>query len=259
MTFLEHSQPPERHGVCPECGTIGTLSNQSVVYGDWFCSLTCKMTMETNRIWRQAQGLPATVSEKVGIPERFFTPWNDSVAPYMPKMRAAAERFSETFRNPATRGIFLAGNTGIGKSRIASEIAKRVHEKGFTVRWQGSAMLFARLRDTIGAEHRESEMDVLADLLAPDLLVLDDLGVERPSDWVLDHLYMILNERIEKQKKVVATSNFDLSGLQRHWSKTESCAYVAERLISRLRGACNEVAHFGTQDLRAVYAPEQIA
>ena len=79
-------------------------------------------------------------------------------------------------------------------------------------------------------------------LCAVDLLHLDDLGAERPTEWVLEQLYSIVNERWQDRRSIVVTSNLmDLEQLR---------AQVGNRTVSRLLEICDEQIPIYGDDLR---------
>ena len=81
-------------------------------------------------------------------------------------------------------------------------------------------------------------------LTSVDLLHLDDLGAEKSTDWVLETLYTIVNQRYQEQRSVIITTNFDHDKLKEQ---------VGERIVSRLADMCGEfvVPLFGS-DMRGV-------
>ena len=68
-------------------------------------------------------------------------------------------------------------------------------------------LLFAEIRDTFGDDSQDSHLALFPRLSEVDLLVLDDLGAERQTDWVLEQLYSLVNERWQDQRSIVVTSN----------------------------------------------------
>ena len=76
--------------------------------------------------------------------------------------------------------------------------------------------LLAEIRDTYDADPGErSYMDFFRRLVAVDLLHLEDLGAEKQTDWVLEQLYSLVNQRYEEQRSIVVTTNLALDELER--------------------------------------------
>src|SRR5256885_17172502 len=86
-----------------------------------------------------------------------------------------------------------------------------------------------------------SYMQLFRRLCAVDLLHLDDLGAERSTEWVLEHLYSIVNERWQDSRSMVVTTNLGLDQLREQ---------LGERTVSRLSETCGEPIPIMGPDLR---------
>jgi DNA replication protein DnaC len=159
---------------------------------------------------------------------------------------AALQLYAERFEEMLDHGIGLAmtGSVGTGKTHVAVGLVRLACGLGIEARFYSLPDLLARVKATYGprgeAGHRrsrgESEADVLDELAAVPLLVLDDLGVEQPSDWVRDRLYTLVNRRYTTQRPTLTTSNENLPLLARR---------LGQRVVSRLAGASLEVIFEG--------------
>jgi DNA replication protein DnaC len=107
----------------------------------------------------------------------------------------------------AGRGLWFHGDVGTGKSSLAMLVAKTASDAGCTVAVYPVPRLLAAIRHTYGAESDDSYSSLLRRLTSVDLLVLDDLGAERQTEWVLEQLYVLVNERWQDQRSVVVTTN----------------------------------------------------
>jgi DNA replication protein DnaC len=105
--------------------------------------------------------------------------------------------------------LFLHGAPRRGKTTLAACLAQRGMDLHWTVRFRSVPMLLNRLKASMDHEG-ESVTDVLNPLLDVDLLILDDLGTEMSTRWVLEQLFILLNERLTRQKTTIITSNLDL-------------------------------------------------
>ena len=144
--------------------------------------------------------------------------------------------------NANSKGIFMAGETGLGKSHLSLAIAKAVIEKGYTVAY-GSAHDFLR---TIEAENfgRAENNDTLGSLLDVDLLILDDLGAEFTSPFNLSVVYNIIDTRCNHQKPTIISSNLSLKELEDRYSP---------RVVSRLLSLFTYLRFVG-KDIRQIKA-----
>lgn len=82
-------------------------------------------------------------------------------------------------------------------------------------RWLNVPGILGDLRRDIGSNGREASDEVLAATATTGLLVLDDLGADKASDWVLEQLYAIVATRYDQQRSTLATSNLSASQLSR--------------------------------------------
>ena len=135
------------------------------------------------------------------------------------------------------RGLWLFGDTGTGKTTLAMLISKSALEAGKTVAIYSLPKLLARIRRTYDAEPGgDSYLSLFEQLTSVDLLHIDDLGAEKRSDWVLEQLYALINERYEAQRSVLVTTNLPHEQLEEQ---------IGARTVSRLSQICDEVPIFG--------------
>jgi DNA replication protein DnaC len=129
-------------------------------------------------------------------------------------LRKLATRWEDT---GFTSNVLLLGSVGVGKTHAAVAMARRAFETGRRMRFVPVVELLDAMRpggDPVAFD-RAVEVDVL---------VLDDLGGERPTDWSGERLYALINRRWLEERATVATSNLDASKLEsavgaRVWSR----------------------------------------
>jgi DNA replication protein DnaC len=120
-------------------------------------------------------------------------------------IRRFTESIGENVENG--RGLWFYGDVGTGKTSLAMLIAGRALDEGWSVAVYSVPRLLTELRASYDADSRESFFSLFKRLTTVDLLVLDDLGSERQTEWVLEQLYSIVNERWQDQRSVIVTSN----------------------------------------------------
>lgn len=131
------------------------------------------------------------------------------------------------------RGLWLFGDTGTGKTTLAMLISKAALEAGKTVAIYSLPKLLARIRRTYDSEPGgDSYLSFFEQLTSVDLLHIDDLGAEKRSDWVLEQLYALVNERYEAQRSILITTNLPHPELEEQ---------IGSRTVSRLTQICDEV------------------
>jgi DNA replication protein DnaC len=161
-------------------------------------------------------------------------------APVVNAVREFAESISE--RLDEGRGLWLMGDVGTGKTTLAMLVSKSAAEAGRSVAIYSLPRLLARIRRTYDAESGEdSYLEFFQRLTSVDLLHLDDLGAEKRSDWVLEQLYAIVDERYESQRSMVVTTNLDQAALEEQ---------IGPRTVSRLVEICGDPLPLFGDDLR---------
>jgi DNA replication protein DnaC len=136
------------------------------------------------------------------------------------------------------RGLWIFGDTGTGKTTLAMLISKAALEAGKSVAIYSLPKLLARIRKTYDAEPGgDNYLSFFDKLTSVDLLHIDDLGAEKRSDWVLEQLYSLINERYETERSVVITTNLSHEELEEQ---------IGSRTVSRLTQICDEVPLFGS-------------
>jgi DNA replication protein DnaC len=122
--------------------------------------------------------------------------------------RMAACRFVEEY--PLNRtGLLLVGNAGRGKTHLAVGIAKTlIREKGVECLFYDYADLLKEIQNSYNPSVQATELGLLGPLFRAEVLVLDDLGSVRPTEWRWDTVRLILNTRYNDSLTTIITTNF---------------------------------------------------
>jgi DNA replication protein DnaC len=143
-------------------------------------------------------------------------------------------------------GLWLSGDTGTGKTTLAMLVSKEALNRGHSVAIYSLPKLLARIRRTYDEEPGEDTYSAFFQrLTSVDLLHIDDFGAEKRSDWVLEQLYALVNERYEDERSILLTTNLTVDKLEDQ---------IGRRTVSRLTETCEQVALFGV-DRRLDNAP----
>lgn len=106
------------------------------------------------------------------------------------------------------RGLLLAGPVGVGKTHLAVAILRGLVEKGASCLFCEYGSLLKEIQDSYNPVSRISEMGVLAPVYEAEVLVLDELGVSKPTEWVLDTMTQIIGRRYNDNKLTIFTTNY---------------------------------------------------
>src|SRR5262245_9895761 len=146
------------------------------------------------------------------IPKRYlhctianFKAYNESLE------RAAAQASRLVDQFPAvTKGLFLEGQPGVGKTHLAVAVLKHlVQVSGARGLFYDTRDLLRIIRSTYDPSIRTTELEILRPVMTTDLLVLDDIGAEKTSEWVEETMNLIVNTRYNERRLTIFTSNFE--------------------------------------------------
>ena len=195
--------------------------------------------------WRAANAERQLAQSR--IPRRYQQCTLESFVLYenekLQKAVASARRFAEQF--PAVeKGLFLIGPPGIGKSHLATAVLRRVIERcGAHGLFYDVRDLLRVIRSTYNPEVKATEFDVLRPVMGAELLVLDDIGAEKTSEWVEETLNLIVTTRYNERRPTIFTSNYEE---KEDLTDPESLlARVGFRMHSRLFEMCEFLEYEG--------------
>ena len=199
-------------------------------------------------VWRQRLAA-------ANIPKRYqhctlgnFTVYNESLERAVLQARLVADAF------PAVnRGLLFEGQPGVGKTHIAVAVLKQaIHTAGAHGLFYDVRDLLRVIRSTYSPAIRTTELEILRPVMQADLLVLDDLGAEKTSEWVEETMNLIVNTRYNERRVTIFTSNYlDIPEID---DPNSLLSRIGFRMRSRLHEMC-AIVEIDAADYRSTDKP----
>lgn len=127
------------------------------------------------------------------------------------------------------RSMMLLGDVGTGKTHLSCAIAQQViRSYGVSARYTMAIEIIRDIKTTFDKKSEQTERDVYSSLLAPDLLIIDEVGVQHGSDFERQVLFEVIDSRYRQLMPTIVISNLGLAGLRK-------C--LGERSVDRLTDA----------------------
>jgi DNA replication protein DnaC len=168
-----------------------------------------------------------------------------------------AERFTEDYPIEK-RGLVFCGPAGVGKTHLAVGVLHELMKRGIPVLFYEYGELLTLIRSSYNSNIPLNEMDILRPVIHTEILLLDELGTQRVSDWVWDVVGYIINARYNEDRTTIFTTNYynepqslndyyspDMSGQAERAMRRET---LGDRITERLRSRLNEMCRFVEMD-----------
>ena len=223
---------------CSICGGSGWEP-----IGDKVRRCGCRTSAQSGLLFEQAR-----------IPERYSKCSFDSFFPYNPSLQRAAidsKRFVKDYPLVDV-GLLYLGSCGVGKTHLAVSVLTEIVKKGSPGLFYDFRDLLKSIQDSYNADTHATELKILAPVFDAEVLVLDELGASKPTEWVQETITHIITKRYNDKKLTIFTSNYlDLEDTNeeavtpdrlRARARDESLTdRVGKRLRSRLHEMCKMV------------------
>ncbi len=195
-------------GACPRCGGTGFVPRG----GGSVDLCECRFEQEN-------------INKILGIPRRFWEAELDNYQYENPSEENAYKEafvFASSFDPSEGKGLTFVGTPGVGKTHLAVGILKKIYrDKGIKGRFFDTKDLIYKLKALIN-EGKTSK--AIKRILSYPLIVLDDLGSERLSEWQREIISYIISHRYNNLRSTIITTNFSLTGDEKEEKKIRKTA-----------------------------------
>jgi DNA replication protein DnaC len=243
--------------VCAICGGVGLVRVVNA-QGQWV-SRAC----QCQQMEREERRLASA-----HIPERYRDCSLDAFEIYHEADRSLADalltarKFVDEYPvSTAGKGLLFTGSIGVGKTHLAVGVLQRLtRERGVRGLFCDYRELLKKIQNSYNPQVKTTELELLKPVFAAEVLVLDDLGAQKPNEWVWDTVALILNSRYnDKQTTIITTNYADLpagggakSDVERAAREPSLGDRIGDRMRSRLAEMCIRVDMKGKDFRQAV-------
>src|SRR6185295_5442404 len=165
--------------------------------------------------------------------------------------------FVREFPSAERPGLLLAGDTGTGKTHLAVAALKAIIDKGHEGVFFDYQNLLDRIRSSYDKTSGSGDREAYRSAMESGVLLLDDLGSHRVTEWVEDIVTSIITYRYNQRKPLIVTTNLDPKGSAAYTTeggtqvpKKSLREVIGARASSRLFEMCRSVDLFGVADYR---------
>lgn len=216
---------------CEYCGALRPMRQIELNGHSWFvgyapCGCSGAVHARTEQLLAEQQAQKREEDARIirayeaaGLPRRYHS--------------AESERASSLWDTVADGGsLYIQGNVGTGKTHLACAILKAAIADNRRVKFVSTLGFLDSVKASYDAQAQERESDLVNTLVRCEVLALDDLGKEQPSEWALSKLFRIVDARYAEMRPTIVTTQFKRTELAKRFNSNPE---TAQALISRLK------------------------
>lgn len=251
----EFSGTADERVICPVCLEDKTPEQRQIGRRVIMIDHKCRCDREASErayAEEQARQREEEIRQRIdasGLPARYQRSTFEAFEPVKGAEKATAlcRDYADEFSRSVEDGLLLRGPKGSGKTHLAAALALGLLHRGFRVAFWNVPLVLDEIRSSFGARdgREEKAAQIMERARKADLLILDDLATEKPSDWVVERLYLVVEMRYQDLRPLIVTTNASMKELEEALSpKTVS------RLIEMCRGVSLEASDYRARRIR---------
>jgi DNA replication protein DnaC len=185
---------------------------------------------------------------KAKIPSRFTTSFQEGNfnEAFLKKIYQKSAKFVKNF-HPLCKGMIFSGTIGCGKTTLVTAIAQEVTlEKGHSCGFFEFSRLLEEIRNSYNSQ--TTETDILDKICKNELLIIDELGKGKNSEWELGIIESLVNRRYNSKQATLFTTNFSFKSAD---TELPLSTRITKRTYSRIQEMCDFISING-KDLRKI-------
>ena len=122
--------------------------------------------------------------------------------------KLSAQGFVRDYPASSEKGVLFMGHSGVGKTHLAVAALKELIQRGHVGLFCDYRELLKEIQASYNPANESTEMGILEPVRTVEILLLDDLGASKPSDWVRDIVGIVLNARYNENRTTIVTTNY---------------------------------------------------
>lgn len=224
----------EHWTICPQCQSIKDKEND-------IARRASDDSERKQRIWAHRLG-------RAAIPERFADRTLQSYVVTCEHSKAAlstAQDYADRFEEVMKKGscLIFCGDVGTGKTHLAIGIANEILKRDYQPVFVSVIKAIRKIKETYSRDSELTEDDAIKSFIEPDLLILDEVGVQFGSETEKLYLFEIINGRYEQMKPTLLISNLGTKDLE---------GFIGSRVMDRLRESGGKAVIFNWKSYRRI-------
>lgn len=151
-------------------------------------------------------------------------------------LKSIGERFCKNYDDyrRSGMGFVLQGPSGIGKTHMLRCVTYELSRCGWLVSYATLQEITSAIRESYSPSSNTSEGFILKKLMTADVLIIDEIGVGKPTEWMVDTTYRLVDTMYRSRKPMLFATNLDKAGLERYFAdKRDGIDRIVPRVIER--------------------------